>query len=291
MGAVSLLRLFVVFAVVVCAAEGLIWAQDQKGSPLSGQSNPPDSRDLESRFDEARLLDDSAGKVEQAVIHPFRSANVGAEVSGVVKDVHFEEGDTVGNEQVVVELYKDRDAAVARKTEEKLRGLELELQRAEVDVKIKEELVTLGGGTRQELEKSQAEVEITTQKIKEAKEELKISRLNLAACEVRAPFSGYMAVRYKQPYETVERLEKVFAILDSSKVYAVANVPENLLPKFKKGAEAVFVHSSGKRLKGIVDRVGTLIDPKSMTKRVHVLIDNSAAEMEVGMTGTVEPGD
>jgi len=205
--------------------------------------------------------------------------------------VHFEEGESIKNEQVVVELFKERDAAVARKAEEKLKGLELELQRAEADVKIKEDLVAFGGGTRQELEKSQAEVEITTQKMKEAKEELKIALLNLTACEVRAPFSGYMAVRYKQPYETVERLEKVFAILDSSKVYAVSNVPENLLPKFKKGAEALFVHSSGKRLKGTVDRVGTLIDPKSMTKRIHVLIDNAAGEMEVGMTGTVEPVD
>jgi multidrug resistance efflux pump len=139
--------------------------------------------------------------------------------------------------------------------------------------------------------KTLADVEITGQKIKEAIEDLTIARLNLQACEIKAPFSGFLAVRYKQPFETVDRLEKVFAILDSSKVYAVANVPETMLHRFPKDAEATFVHSSGKKFKGKVERLGKLIDPKSMTKRVHVLIDNPQNELEIGSSGTLESAD
>jgi multidrug resistance efflux pump len=110
----------------------------------------------------------------------------------------------------------------------------------------------------------------------------------LESCEIKAPFSGYLAVRYKQPDETVERLEKVFALVDTSKVHAVANVPELMLDEFPKGKEAFFLLTPEKRFKGTVDRVGKLIDPKSRTKRVFLLINNSDNKLEVGMTGTMQ---
>jgi len=291
MAAKSLLRRPGVYVLVLCAVCAGAWAEGLNKS--SSENAPPISalRDSPSSLDDDKLLEDIGNKVEQAIIHPYQSANVGAEIGGVIKAVNFQEGDRVEEGQVVAEIFDERDTALTKKADEKLKGLELELKRAETDVRIKEDLAALGGGTRQELEKAQAEVEIIGQKIKEAREDLKLARINLKACQVKAPFSGYVAVRYKQPYETVERLEKVFAILDSSKVHAVANVPETLLQKFQKGSDAVFVHSSGKKFKGTVERVGKLIDPKSMTKRVYVVLDNPEGELEIGSSGTLELGD
>jgi len=277
--------------VLFFGARLFVEAQPQAVSPAGIPSIVSTSAETQSVLDDEKLLEDSATKVEQAIIHPYQSANVGAEVSGVLKAINFQEGDPVKKGDVVAVLFKERDAALLRKAEEKLAGLQLELKRAEVDLKIKEELSTLGAATRQEYEKAVAELEITDQKVKEAKEELKIADLNLKACEVKAPFSGYLAVRYKQPFETVDRLEKVFAILDSSKVYAVANIPESMLQRFPKDSEAIFVHSNGTKYKGKVERSGKLIDPKSMTKRVYILIDNAKEELEIGSSGTLESVD
>ena len=69
--------------------------------------------------------------------------------------------------------------------------------------------------------------------------------------------------------------------------FAAANVPESLLSHFHKGTEAVFVSSPTTKHKGTVERIGKLIDPKSKTKRVYVLIDNTEAGLEIGMTGSV----
>lgn len=280
-----------IFAALICGTWALVQAQEKPTTPPANQSFLSASKDQQSPLDDEKLLEDTASKVEQAIIHPYQSANVGAEVSGVIKAIHFQEGDRVEQGDVVASLFKERDAALMKKAEEKLTGLELELKRNEVDLKIREELVSLGGATRQEYEKAVAEVEITRQRIKEAKEDLKIAELNLKACEIKAPFSGYIAVRYKQPFETVDRLEKVFAVLDSSKVYAVANIPETMLQRFPKDSDAVFVHSDGKKFKGKVERSGKLIDPKSMTKRVYILIDNPQDELEIGSSGTLESLD
>ncbi len=107
---------------------------------------------------------------------------------------------------------------------------------------------------------------------------------------MKAPFSGYVAVKYKQAFEPVERLEKIFALIDTRKVYAIANVSENLLSKFRVDEPTVFTESSGKRFYGVVERVGKVIDVKSKTKKIFVLIDNPTGELEVGMTGSLRPG-
>lgn len=158
---------------------------------------------------------------------------------------------------------------------------------AEDDAKLKEEVFGLDATTRQEVLRAVAEAEVARHRLAEAEQELELARFDLDACRVKAPFTGYLAAKHKQPEESVERLEKIFTIVDTSKVYAVANVPEDLLPFFPRGAEAIFVSGLGKAVDGQIERMGKVIDPKSRTKRVYLLIDNPRNELEVGMTGSL----
>jgi RND family efflux transporter MFP subunit len=278
-------------AVIAYAALTFAWAQQDGRAWIDRPAAAGSPAGVGATADDEKIQDEMASKVEQVVIHPFMSANIAAEVTGVLKAVHFEEGDRVENNAVVAEIRKDREAAAAQKALERFNIVQLELKKAEIDLEIKNDLVRLGGGVRQELEKARTVVEIAKRKIKDAEEDVKIADLNLKACEIRAPFAGHVAVRYKQAHEAVEKLEKVFSLVDSTRVFAVANVPEPFLPRFKKGSPAVFVHTSGKKFKGKVDRLTKLVDPKSMTKRVYVLIDNQNGELEIGTTGTLESAD
>jgi RND family efflux transporter MFP subunit len=228
------------------------------------------------------------GSVEATVINPYQSANIGPEISGIIESLSFEEGDFVNKGDVIAEISKERYALLAEKARETVKALELDYARAQQDERLKQELFSFDASTRQELLKTQAEREILAAKLKEANAELKVALLNLSACSIRAPFSGYLAVRYKQPFEPVERLEKIVSMVDSSKVYAVANIGENLLVHFRKGTEAIFIDSYGHKFKGKVAKVGKLIDPKSKTKKVYLLIENSKGELEVGMTGSLQ---
>jgi len=229
-----------------------------------------------------------ADSIGATVIHPVRSANVGTEVAGVIEAFKYDDGDKVLEGEDVVEVSKERYAITARESAERLKTLELALKRAEDELKVKRAVYAQEATTLQEVLRAEAELEVIQAKIAEARQRLELDRLNERSCTVKAPFSGYLAVRYKQPFETVDRLEKLFALVDCSKVYAVANIPEHFLPKFKKGNQAVFEHSSGKRFMGTVEKVGTLIDPKSGTMKVFVLIDNSSEDLRIGTTGRLE---
>jgi RND family efflux transporter MFP subunit len=226
--------------------------------------------------------------IEAVVVNPYKSANVGTQVSGIIQRFHFDEGDFVQSGQIVAEIEPTRYMYLTQRADERVKALEAALKQAEEEAGLRDELVNMNASTRREVLKAKSEAEIARHKLEEARKELDLARFDLDACKIMAPFSGHLAVRYKQPDETVDRLEKTFAIVDSSKVLAVANVPENRLDEFKIGMEASFVYSPDKSFRGKVERIGKLIDPKSKTKRVYLLLDNSSASLEVGMTGSLQ---
>jgi hypothetical protein len=93
-------------------------------------------------------------------------------------------------------------------------------------------------------------------------------------------------VLYHQPFETVDNLEKVYELVDTTKVYARVNWPESRLSEVAQGKRAVFTYG-GTNYEGAIEKVSSLIDPASKSKRVHVLIDNPDGKLQVGMSGTL----
>jgi RND family efflux transporter MFP subunit len=232
---------------------------------------------------------ESRGEITvEAIIHPYRSASVGAEVGGLIETVRFNEGDPVEKSQVVAEISKRRYQVLADKASDALKAMELAHKRALQEVAIKTELLAKNAITRQELLKAETEADIAATKVEETRKDLTLAQLNLEDCQLKAPFTGYLAVRYKQPFETVQRLDKVFAVIDTSRVQVVSSVRGDIAAQLEKGAQAVFEDNAGRKHQGKVDKVARLTDPKTGTARVYVLIDNPNGEIRVGTAGTLK---
>lgn len=230
----------------------------------------------------------AAGKIEATIINPVQSAAIAAEVGGIIERYNFEVGDRVREGEIIVEISRKRYALTMEKAKQNLGGLRLALKRAQRDKEIKDKLLSMDATSQQELLRAEAEFEITEHRVREAETTFQQSLLDLNACQVKAPFTGYLAIRYKEPFEAVGPLEKIFAFIDSRKVYAVAYVPEDSLPLFKKGSKAAFSDSSGKQFVGEVAKMEPLIDPKTGTKKIYVLMDNPEEQLGIGMTGSLE---
>jgi RND family efflux transporter MFP subunit len=230
-----------------------------------------------------------ADTLEATTIEPFRYADIGSEVDGILEPFRYEEGDFVPEGNVVVNISRQRYALISEKAADAVKGLDLGLAVALKQVGLLKELLGQDATTRQDLLKAETERDVTETRLNAARKDLELTTLNLEACQVKAPFPGYVAVLYKRSFEPVNRLDKIFRLVDSAKVYAVANVGYDLVGDFKRGAGATFVGPSGKRLTGTVEKVGSVIDVKSNTKKVYVLIDNPNGELEIGMTGALRP--
>ncbi len=101
---------------------------------------------------------------------------------------------------------------------------------------------------------------------------------------VRSPISGVVAEASAVPGANVAAGERLFRIVDVSRVLVAANVPEAQLPRLNtlSGAE-LEIPDSGQRI-GISRAlsVGRIVDPQSRTVRVLYELSNTVARLAVG---------
>jgi RND family efflux transporter MFP subunit len=259
--------------------------QNESASPWK---TPPPAVPSERQIREEIPFSRNSPRIEASIVNPFRKAEVPAEIPGVIAALNFEEGDLVKEGQIVMELDSKQYQLDFEKAREKLAALEVAAEIAQREQKTQEELYELDSTSLQDLLRKKGEANLAQSRAKEAKAEFELAELNLKRCKIRAPFTGYIALIHKQPFEATRNLESLFYMVDSAQVFTVANVPEERMNEFTKGVKTVFWPRTGGEFKGTVDRVGKVIDPKSKTKRVWILIPNENQALEVGMTGSLE---
>ncbi len=226
--------------------------------------------------------------VENAVIHPYRSCNVAAQVSGVIERFPYEPGRLLRGGQTVLEIWEEPYNLAVQAATKRVKVRKLALKLAEGRVSQRRELLSQDWTTRQKLVEAEQQVAIERARLEEAKELLQAAELERKACDIGAPFGGYLAVKYKEPFESVEAFEKVFLIIDTRKVYAVAQVPVDLLTALREGSKGMFEVASGGQYTGEIANIGPLVNPASKTARVWMLLDNSKGDLKVGMTGSLK---
>lgn len=232
--------------------------------------------------------DSSRLRIEPAIINPFRVATLGSEVGGIVDKICCEPGDHVDAGQILSEISKRRYDLNVRKTGERVEYFNIALERADKDKSIKSKLVNLDAASLMDLSRAEAEAEIVEHRVNEARFEYEQALQDLASCQIKAPFSGYVVIRHKEPFEIAAPLEKIITIADVSKVYAVANIPAQSMSLLPKDSNVFFKTPQGKSYTGQVARIEPSIDPKTDTRKLFVLIDNPDNELQLGTVGALE---
>lgn len=222
-----------------------------------------------------------------AVIYPSQSATMGSPVRGIVDLINYKEGQSVKQGAVVAEVSKARYAAIVGEFKGNQQAVERTLKEAREELEVQEDLYEKRATTYHDLLKARSQVKILESRKFEAEHKLKQAEIDLDACVLTAPFSGIIGVFYRDAYETVDYLEKVFELVDTSKVYARVNWPEARLSEIAIGKKAVFRYKGG-AYHGVIDKISSLIDPASKSKRIHILIDNPQGKLQVGMSGTFD---
>ncbi|MBI5572520.1 MAG: efflux RND transporter periplasmic adaptor subunit [Desulfomonile tiedjei] len=274
---------------IACFAAAAVPVGDSYAAGITGKERPVAALTKQAPSGPREQVADPSVTVpiKSAVIVPFRAADVPADARGIITVFNFEKGDLVQKGQPIVEISKDRYEIMVEMAKTKLDGLKQSLKFAEESLASKKEIYSKHYGTRQKLLEAEAELSTIRHKAEEAKRELQLAKINLQSCVVRAPFTGYLVEKYKEAHEAVNQLDKLFRIVDTHNVYGVANVPENQLERFRKGARASFVDSLGTTYAGSVDKIEPVICPESKTAKVHLLIQNPQFALKVGMTGAL----
>ncbi|HEY0967750.1 MAG TPA: efflux RND transporter periplasmic adaptor subunit [Opitutaceae bacterium] len=210
-------------------------------------------------------------------IAPSESAQVRAEVTGLVRDIFFEEGQQVKKGQVLLKIDDTELRAQTMQAEASLKLAELSLQRSEALVKARN--ITQADHDRTQSEYNTALAQHTLQ------------RSRLEKTEVKAPFDGVIGSRTISPGDYVNSQTNITTIDDLSRLKIDFQVPERFLRKVHTGTTFVVKSralDTDAEVAGEVYFVSSIIERTTRSSEVKGYLANPPPDLKPGMFANIE---
>jgi len=222
-------------------------------------------------------------------VEPLRKSLVSAEISGIVVEYPYSEGDYVEEGQVIARQNTSKlnlmlNEAINTKNESKAR-----LKLAE------DELVRINElHERGIVSKSQLDNAVSEKDALKARQKLLQSRINqfqydVSHTNIKAPFNGYITQEYSQIGEWLDSGDKVVELIDIDTVQIKVDMPEKYVHMVKKGEEVNLVFNSlpGKEFKGEIVSIVPQADRSSRAFPVKINLENKDHVIKSSMSARV----
>lgn len=112
---------------------------------------------------------------------------------------------------------------------------------------------------------------------------------------LRSPIDGSVLEVNAAPGESIDPTTNLFTVGRLDELWAILQLPEREVLRVQKGQPVAFTLQVApeEKFEGVVDYVGAVIDPKSRTAPVRVVVPNGSGRLLPGMfaTGEIAAGD
>lgn len=139
------------------------------------------------------LIKHQASKSYIGRVEAVEDTNITAQVSGYLKQRHFEEGQMVERGQLLYSIEPSSFNAQVASAKATLAQANAALKKAELDFKRGKNLLPKGSISQSEFDNLNATLLGATAQVEAAKAQLHLAEVNLSYTEIRAPFSGRIA--------------------------------------------------------------------------------------------------
>ena len=214
----------------------------------------------------------------QGLVLPFKLVSVSSPVvQDIIREIAVEEGDVVREGQVLAQLESAKEALDVEQYNKLIERRSFESKG--VEALLKDKMVSREAA----LEKT-TDLELT-------KIQLRVAAERLAEKTIKAPLSGTIVKKYKEAGEAVDRVEKLFDIINIDKVYIQFYLDPKLMDSVKVGDNIPLKFDAplaGSKHAGVVSFVEPRIDAASGLFRLKLLMDNPNHEVKAGMHCTAD---
>ena len=238
------------------------------------------------------------------LISPNRIADIGSPVTGIVERITVDVGDSVRQGQTLVTLRSEVESAGERaaharwSVDAEVRASEASLELARQRYQRARDLQAQGFFSPQAVEQALTEMRLAEQKLKHSTSQrevlatdLEVVRAQVNQRMVRAPFSGTIVERFRQPGERVEDRPLLrLASLDPLRVDLL--VPASRFGQYTVGGRLQLQPELAgvKPVTAEVTHVDRVIDGASNTFRVRLSLPNPQQRLPAGARCTVDDG-
>ncbi|MCB1137662.1 MAG: efflux RND transporter periplasmic adaptor subunit [Leptospiraceae bacterium] len=122
------------------------------------------------------------------------------------------------------------------------------------------------------------QVQVARAAYRKAKIQRKTASQMLSEATIRSPIDGVVAHRNKEPGEAIEGGKPFLSVVRTDRLLVTTSIPEKELPYIRKGQLAVVTVDAYPTVEfeGKIRRVSPVVDPKTRTFEVGVLVQNDA---------------
>lgn len=238
-----------------------------------------------------------------ATLLAAKDVTIVSKVPGEIQKILVAEGDRVKSGQILLQL-DQRDFALAlRQANAQVAAAQAGVETAEAGLDTIDTTHARIAALAKKEAVSQASFDevdgrqkVTAAQLKGARAQLELGKVavdaaatNLSYTIIRAPFAGIVGTRMVDPGARVIPQTPLLTVIDASSVKVEGGVPEGELPSVKQGTPArITVDALGTTpIQAVVDRLQPVVDPRTRTATVSVVLANPDGRLQAGMSARV----
>lgn len=210
-------------------------------------------------------------------IAPNETANIRPEMSGLIRSIHFEEGQRVKKGQLLVQIDDSELRAQLAQSQARHDLAKLNLDRAE--------------NLRQSQSTTQADVDRARSEYAAAKADLALLGVRLQRTEIKAPFDGIVASRTVSVGDYVNPSAVITSVSDLSRLKVEFQVPERFIAKVRPGSKFAVkstTFDTTQPVEGEVYFVNSVADRDTRSTEVKGYLNDPPSSLKAGMFATIE---
>lgn len=209
-------------------------------------------------------------------LRAVRGVDVTAEITGLVRSIHFKSGDTVRSGQILVQLNADSDIAQLRSSEAAAELAETVFERDKKQFAVKAV--------------SQAVLDADQADLKSKRAIVAEQAANVAKKSIRAPFAGRLGITTVNPGHYLNPGDKIVTLQFLDNLYADFFLPQQELANLSLGQKVILVSDSypGRTFTGKITSINPKVDPETRNIQIEASIANPGQMLLPGMFASVQ---
>lgn len=134
---------------------------------------------------------------------------------------------------------------------------------------------------------SDVEVALAAHAVTRGQAQVQLNQVQLAQCNITAPFNGRVVQLNAKPYQSVKPAEPLLEIISAGTLKLRLNAPAQWVSWLAEGTPFdVSIDETGKRYPASVSALNARIDPISQTIELEATLNDNTGELLPGMSGT-----
>lgn len=225
-----------------------------------------------------------------ATLQPKEEVMVTAKVSGTVKELHGEVGDTVQKNQLICRLDDTMFQMQFNKSEISLKIEDINVEDAEKNYLRMKSLYDSQAISQADYEGAESKYRMSKELLDLAQNGYEQARENLADVNIFSPISGMISMKDVSIGENINPGKTLITIVDVSSLYAETGIPEKEISLIKQGQQvSIKVEAlGGEVFQGKITNIGPIPTEPAKTYPIKVLINNRDKKLKAGMFAAIE---